>query len=50
MNLINVLMILGAFTCCAFVQASDNKKLGKRISALEEKVFPPEVPDDKKSN
>ena len=50
MNYITVLMILGAFTVCSFMQASDNKKVCKRLKALEEKVFPAEDPADEKSN
>lgn len=50
MNFLNVILILGAFTACTLIQASDNKKLNKRIKALEEIVFPAEVARDKKSN
>ena len=50
MNYLTVIMILGAFAVCTFMQASDNKKACKRIKALEEKVFPAEDPSDEKSN
>ena len=39
MNLMSIILVFGCFTVLCAIQTSDNKKLAKRITALENKVL-----------
>ena len=50
MTFVYIGLIFVSYVACAFTQAIDNKKLSKRLSLIEEKVFPKEDPTNEKSN